>query len=184
MCFSHYCMARISISCLEQCLHRCSLRHSYYSQGDIMIKYSDTGFQVISITQKYPAGVPTVVHWVKNLTVSTQVTAEVQVPSLAWGSGLKDLAFPQLWLRLQLQVRFSPWPGNILMPWVWPQKRKEIPCYGISPTLVVRVSHSELSFPRKLRVCSCLSAFELASFSAMFFYFHAFVQCYPLHQAS
>lgn len=104
-----------------------------------------------------------------------------RVPSLAWGSGLKDLAFPQLWLRLQLQVRFSPWPGNILMPWVWPQKRKEIPCYGISPTLVVRVSHSELSFPRKLRVCSCLSAFELASFSAMFFYFHAFVQCYPLH---
>ena len=58
--------------------------------------------------------VPTVVQWVKNLTVAAQVTAEVWVQSLTQCSGLKDLAL------LQLQLRFDPWPGNFHRPRVWP----------------------------------------------------------------
>ena len=37
-------------------------------------------------------------EWVKNLTAAAQVTVEVQVPSLAGHSGLKDLVLPQPWL--------------------------------------------------------------------------------------
>ena len=37
---------------------------------------------------------------------------------------LKDLALPQLWSRLKLQVGFSPWPGNFHMP-LMRQKRKK-----------------------------------------------------------
>ena len=46
------------------------------------------------------------VQWVKNPTAEAQVTAEVQVRSLAQSSGVKDLALLQLWLP------FNPWPGN------------------------------------------------------------------------
>lgn len=44
------------------------------------------------IIKKQPFGVSAVVYWVKNLTVAAQVTAEAWVGSLAWCSGLKDLA--------------------------------------------------------------------------------------------
>ena len=43
------------------------------------------------------------VQWVEELTTEAQVAAEARVQSLAWCSGLKDLA---------LQVGFDPWPGN------------------------------------------------------------------------
>ena len=46
---------------------------------------------------------------VKNLTTTAQVTAGVQVPSLAWCSGFK-------WCRSQLQLRFNPWPRNFHIP--------------------------------------------------------------------
>jgi len=46
--------------------------------------------------------VPTVVQWVKSQTAAAQVTAEVQVRSLAQCSGLKDRALPQV------QLRFNP----------------------------------------------------------------------------
>ena len=59
-------------------------------------------------------GFPTVMQWVKNSTAVAGVTAEVWVRSLAQSSGLKDLVV------LQLQLRFSPWPGNIHVPWVHP----------------------------------------------------------------
>ena len=39
--------------------------------------------------QKNLWGVPTVVHWVKNLTAAAQVTAEVWIPSSARPSGLR-----------------------------------------------------------------------------------------------
>ena len=42
----------------------------------------------------------------KNLTVVSQVTAEMLVQFLAQNSGLKDPALPQLWLE------FSPWLGT------------------------------------------------------------------------
>ena len=61
--------------------------------------------------------VPAVVQWFKNL---TWVTAEVLVQSLAQCSGLKDMVVPQLRCRPQLQFGFSPWPGNLHMPCVWP----------------------------------------------------------------
>ena len=38
--------------------------------------------------------------------------ARVKVPSLAWYSGLKDLALPQLRYTSQWWLRSDPWPGN------------------------------------------------------------------------
>lgn len=42
------------------------------------------------------------VHWVKNQTAATWVTAEMWVQSMAQYSGLKELALPQI------QLGFSP----------------------------------------------------------------------------
>ena len=58
-------------------------------------------------------------QWVKNLIAEAQVTAEARVQSLAQRSGLKDQVLPQL------QLRFSPWPGNFHMPQVQPLKKKK-----------------------------------------------------------
>ena len=38
---------------------------------------------------------------------------------------VKDLALLQLWHKLQLWFRFSPWPRNFHMPWVQPLKKKK-----------------------------------------------------------
>ena len=46
--------------------------------------------------------------WVKNLTGSTWITAEVQVRSLARCDSLKDPVLLQLWCRLQLKLGFIP----------------------------------------------------------------------------
>ena len=54
----------------------------------------------------------------------TWVTAEVQVCSLAWHSGLKDLAWPQLWCRSQLQLGFDPWLRNFHVLQVQGKKKK------------------------------------------------------------
>ena len=35
---------------------------------------------------------------------------------------VKDPALPQLWHRLQLWLRFDPWPENSHMLLVWPKK--------------------------------------------------------------
>ena len=51
-------------------------------------------------------GIPIAVEWVKNPTAASPVAAEVQVPSLARGTGLKDLVWPQL------QLRFNSWLGK------------------------------------------------------------------------
>ena len=59
-------------------------------------------------------GVPIMGQWVKNLTAAAGISAEVKIQSLAWARVLKDLAL----LKLQLWLRFNPWPGNIHMPWV------------------------------------------------------------------
>ena len=42
-------------------------------------------------------------------------SARMQVRPPAQHSGLKDLALPQLWHRLQLQLRSDPWPRNFHM---------------------------------------------------------------------
>ena len=60
------------------------------------------------------------VPWVKNLTGVAGVPVEVWVQSLAWCSGLKDLALCHQ--RSQLQLGFHPWPGKFHRPWVWPLK--------------------------------------------------------------
>ena len=63
------------------------------------------------------------VQWVMNPTAVAWVTAEVRVRSLAWHSGLKDLALSQLQCRLKLWLRFNPWPR--LQLWLrfnpWPR---------------------------------------------------------------
>ena len=56
--------------------------------------------------------VPTVAHWIKNLTAVALVTAEVQVQSLAWCSEEKDPALQQLQCMSQLQLRLSSCPGT------------------------------------------------------------------------
>ena len=38
---------------------------------------------------------------------------------------VKEPALMQLWHRLQLQLRFDPWPRNFHMLWVWPKKKKQ-----------------------------------------------------------
>ena len=60
------------------------------------------------------------VQGVKNLTAAVQVAANVQVQSPAGSRRLKHLALPLLWCRSQLWLRFSPWPGNFHVAWVWP----------------------------------------------------------------
>ena len=62
--------------------------------------------------RKTCGGVPAVAQWVKNLTAAAQVSAEAQVQSLAWHSGLKDPKKQnktkkiqhchELWYRLQM----------------------------------------------------------------------------------
>ena len=59
-------------------------------------------------------------QWVKNLTTVAWADAEMQGGSLTWCSGLKDPMLLQLWRRSQLQLKFSSWPGNFYMLWVWP----------------------------------------------------------------
>ena len=61
-------------------------------------------------------------QWVKNLTSVSQVAAEVEAQDqpLAQHCALRDLELPQLQCRSQLWLGFSPWPGNLHMPWVWP----------------------------------------------------------------
>ena len=63
--------------------------------------------------------VPTVRQSVRYLTEEAQVTVKVWVTSQVLFSEVKDLALPQLWHRFQLQLGFSPWPGNFHMPKVW-----------------------------------------------------------------
>ena len=55
-------------------------------------------------------GVPAVAQWVKNVTAVAQVAVEMSVASLAWLSGLKDLALMWLHKGSQLHLGFSPWP--------------------------------------------------------------------------
>ena len=47
-------------------------------------------------------------QWIKNLTAAAQVAMEAQVRSPAQGSGLKDLALPQLQHRWHMQLGFGP----------------------------------------------------------------------------
>ena len=51
-------------------------------------------------------GIPIAVEWVKNPTAASPVAAEVQVLSLARGTGLEDLVWPQL------QLGFGSWLGK------------------------------------------------------------------------
>ena len=38
---------------------------------------------------------------------------------------IKDLVLLHVWCRLQLWLRFDPWPGNFHMPWGFLKKEKE-----------------------------------------------------------
>ena len=60
--------------------------------------------------------------WCSELRILLQQFRVLQRCGLAWHSGLKDPALPQLWLGLQQQLGLglNPWPRNFHMPWVWP----------------------------------------------------------------
>ena len=65
-------------------------------------------------------------QWVKNMTAVAWVTAEAQVGALAWGSGLKGPALPQMWRRSQLLLGFNAWNGNFHMLPMRPLKKKKV----------------------------------------------------------
>ena len=46
---------------------------------------------------------------------------------------VKELALLQLWHRLQLQLRFDPWPRNFHMPRVWPKDLKNVSKSPVRP---------------------------------------------------
>ena len=64
--------------------------------------------------------------WVKNLIVMTpvQVAVEVWVQAPVRCNGLKDPALLHLWHWSELQLGFSPWPGNFHVLWKQPFKKK------------------------------------------------------------
>ena len=64
-------------------------------------------------------------QWVKNPTTAAPVTVAAWVQHPARHSGLKDLELPQMGCRLQLQLRFSPWPRNFPKSRVQPLKKEE-----------------------------------------------------------
>ena len=64
--------------------------------------------------------VPALAQWVKDPSAVVQVAVEMRVESLAWCSGLMDLALLQLLLTLQLWLGFSLWSGNFRMLQVQP----------------------------------------------------------------
>ena len=68
------------------------------------------GFLFFALKKKKKSilGVPTMAQWVKNPTAGACVTVEVWVQFLAWGSGLKDLALPQLQCSSQMWLGFNP----------------------------------------------------------------------------
>ena len=87
-------------------------------------------------------------QWVKNLTAVARVDAEVPVQSLAREGGLKNLVLPQLSCRLQLWLRFSPWPRNFHMLWAQPkQKRKQSSHRGSVETNLTSIPEDTDSIP-------------------------------------
>ena len=65
------------------------------------------------------------VQCIKSPIAASQVTVEVEVPSLAQHSGLTHPVLPQVPHRLQLQLRFNPWPRNVHMQQVSPLKKEK-----------------------------------------------------------
>lgn len=58
--------------------------------------------------------------WVENLTAVSWVAQEAQVSFPARDSAGRDVVLLQLWCpRSQLQLKFSPWRGNVHVPPVW-----------------------------------------------------------------
>ena len=45
-------------------------------------------------------------------------SSRTQAQSLAWHSGLKDPALPQLWYGSQLRLKSDLWPRNSICCWV------------------------------------------------------------------
>ena len=86
-----------------------NLNRSFIKDKDTLVWGSEVG-----LLKKQSQAVLAMAQWIKNLTAVAWVVAG------AGRTGLKDPALLQLWHRLQL--RFSPWPGNSHMPWMWALK--------------------------------------------------------------
>ena len=56
------------------------------------MKFKLVKFIYFNLIYQNTLGVPTMAQWVKNVTAVSQVAVEAWVPSLAQGTGLKDLA--------------------------------------------------------------------------------------------
>ena len=66
-------------------------------------------------------GVPAIEQWVSDL--ACLCGSDGLISSLVqWG---KDPALPQPWCSLPMWLRFSLWPGNFHMLWMWPKKQKK-----------------------------------------------------------
>ena len=56
-------------------------------------------------------GVPTVAQWVNDLACLSRGAGSIPGP-VQW---MKDPALLQLWHKVQLQLGFNHWPGNVCM---------------------------------------------------------------------
>ena len=80
----------------------------------------------ISMVLKLHGGVPIVAQQVKDH--HCLCGGAGLIPNLAqW---VEDPALSQLWHRLQLQLGFDLWPGNLHTQWVQPLKKKKKSCMG------------------------------------------------------
>ena len=120
----------------------------------LLLKKSDFAIKKIKKRNRVSA----LAQWVKNLialTAAAWVATKEQVWSLAWYSGLKDLALPQMGLR------FNPWPWKLHMIQVRSLKKSHDLRGVILYTIIVFISHSLL----------------LLWFSLFFFFFFFFWLC-------
>ena len=107
----------------------CTLKNICRQTSMSFLRLSNSDLYLFKYFFQFLIGVPMRLLG-RSLRVTTQqflLTTTIErnrVPSVA--QRFKDLAVPQLWHRLQLWLRFNPWPRNFHKPQVWPKKEKKI----------------------------------------------------------
>ena len=66
-------------------------------------------------------GVPALVKWINDPACLCGGPGSI-CGRVQW---VRDLELLQVWYRLQLCLRFAPWPRNFHMPWVQPKKKNK-----------------------------------------------------------
>ena len=79
-----------------------------YAMGGALKRQKNKQQQQKTNQKNHALGVPTMARWIKNPATVAWITVEVWVWPLAWNSGLKDPALPQLWCRLAAAAQIQP----------------------------------------------------------------------------